>query len=135
MDSSALAKRYVLEAGSERVEAILAAASSLGVSVICLAEVISALCRRRREQRLTKQQYAKARQALLDDISDASVVYVTDKVVLRAVAVLEGFPLRSSDALHVASAYEWGTELFVSADGRQCTAAQHCALPVERLPN
>ncbi|MBP1602748.1 MAG: hypothetical protein H6Q06_2899, partial [Acidobacteria bacterium] len=50
MDSSALAKRYIEEPGSEVVEEILSSAASLGVSVICLSEVISALCRRRRDR-------------------------------------------------------------------------------------
>ena len=54
LDSSALAKRYVQETGSERVEEILADATSLGLSVIALTEVISALCRRRREAALAR---------------------------------------------------------------------------------
>jgi hypothetical protein len=42
-----MAKRYVEEKGSNRVDAILSAAAALGVFVICFPEVISALCRRR----------------------------------------------------------------------------------------
>jgi predicted nucleic acid-binding protein len=134
LDSSALAKRYIEENGSARVQEILSAASSLGVSVLCLPEVISALCRRRRERRLSAQQYATAKQALLADIADASVVYVTDKVVARAVAVLEKWPVRSSDSLHVASAALWAADLFISADRSQCAAAMGYGLQVEQLP-
>lgn len=89
LDSSALAKRYVQETGSERVEEILSLASSLGISVISLSEVVSALYRRRREKKLSHQQYLKARQALFEDAEDASVVAVTDQVVTRAVELLE----------------------------------------------
>ncbi len=134
LDSSALAKRYIEETGSDRVQEILAAASSLGVSVLSLSEVISALCRRRRERKLSPPQYATAKQALLADIADASVIYVTDKVVARAVEALERWPLRSSDSLHLASAVEWAADLFVSADHRQCRAARGCGLQVEQLP-
>jgi predicted nucleic acid-binding protein len=46
-DSSALAKRYIEEKGSDQVQAILSSASALAVSVICVPEIVSALCRRR----------------------------------------------------------------------------------------
>ena len=133
-DSSALAKRYVQEPGSDRVEEILFGASSLGVSMICLSEVISALCRRRRERRLSKQQYLSAKQALFQDLEDSSIVGVTEAVVAHAVQLLERWPLRSSDSLQVASAAEWSADLFVSADERQCAAARGYGLQVEALP-
>ena len=133
LDSSALAKRYVQEPGSARVDEILLSASSLGISTICVPEVVSALCRSRRERKLSQQQYRKAKQALLDDLGDASVVNVTDQVVARAVELLERWPLRSSDSLHVASAAEWGADLFVSADDRQCAAARGYGLRIEEI--
>ena len=133
LDSSALAKRYVQEPGSDRLEEILTSASSLGVSVIGLSEVVSALCRRRREGKLTRQQYLKVKQALFEDIEDASVIHITDQVLARAIELLERWPLRSSDALHVASAAEWSAELFVSADEKQCAAARRYGLHVEEL--
>jgi uncharacterized protein len=133
LDSSALAKRYVEEPGSERVEEILSSASSLGVSVICLSEVVSALCRRRRERKLSPQQYLRAKRSLFEDIEDSSLIRVTDQVVARAVELLERWPLRSSDSLHIASAAEWSAELFVSADERQCGAARGYGLKVEEL--
>lgn len=132
-DSSALAKRYVEERGSDRVETILSSASALGVSVICVPEVISALCRRRRERRLAREQYVDAKRALFFDIEDASVIAITDQVIARAVDLLERSPLRSSDALHVACATEWPAQLFVSADERQCKAARAYGLAVEEL--
>ena len=134
LDSSALAKRYIQEHGSDRLEDILSSASSLGVSVICVSDVVSALCRRRREGKLSRQGYLEAKQALFEDIEDSSVVNVADRVLARAVELLERWPLRSSDALHVASAAEWSAELFVSADERQCAAARAYGLQVEELP-
>jgi PIN domain nuclease of toxin-antitoxin system len=55
-DSSALAKRYIDEKGSDRVQAILSSASALAVSVICVPEIVSALCRRRRERKLSTKE-------------------------------------------------------------------------------
>lgn len=133
VDSSALSKRYVQETGSSRLEEILAEASSLGISRICLTEIVSALCRRRRERSLSKDQYLKAKQALFTDIGDASVVDLTDEVIQRAVDSLERWPLRSSDSLHIACASEWPADLFVSADEKQCQAAREYGLRVEKL--
>ena len=133
LDSSALAKRYVQEPDSDRVEAILSSASALGVSVICLSEVVSALCRRRREDKLSHPQYLQAKRALQSDIEDTSVIGITEQVVARAVELLERWSLRSSDSLHVACAAEWSAQLFVSADERQCAAAKAYGLRVEEL--
>ena len=133
LDSSALAKRYVNEVGSDRVGEILSAASSLGLSVICLSEVVSGLCRLRREGKLSPPQYALNKRALIQDMEAAVVILITDQVVARAVELLERWPLRSSDALHVACAAEWAADLFVSVDERQCTAARGYGLRVETL--
>lgn len=133
LDSSALAKRYVEERGSDRVDAILAAAAALGLSAICFPEVVSALCRRRREHRLSRDEYEHAKRTLALDIEDASVIGLTDEVITRTVELLERWPLRSSDALHIACAAEWPAQLFVSADARQCRAARAYGLRVEEL--
>ena len=133
LDSSALAKRYVEEKGSDRVQAILSSASVLAVSVICVSEIVSALCRRRRERKLSTEGYRNAKASVLSDMDDATVIGITDEVVAQAVALLEHFPLRSADALHVACAAEWSTDLVVSADSRQCRAARAHGLKVEAI--
>jgi predicted nucleic acid-binding protein len=132
-DSSALAKRYVEEKGSDQVQAILSSASVLAVSVICIPEIVSALCRRRRERKVSTDEYRYAKAALLSDIDDATVIGITDAVIAQAVGLLEQFTLRSTDALHIACASEWSTELFVSADDRQCGAARAHGLRVEAI--
>jgi len=132
-DSSALAKRYVEEKGSERVQAILSSASTLAVSVICIPEKISALYRRRRERKLSTEEYQNAKASLLSDIDDATIIGITQEVIAQAVALLEQFSLRGADALHVACASEWSTDLFVSADNRQCAAARAHGLRIEAI--
>jgi len=134
LDSSALAKRYVQEPGSDRLEEILLFASALGISTLGITEVISALARRQRESKLSHRQYLQAKHTLFEDAADSSIVNVTEQVVARAVELLERWPLRSSDSLQVASAVEWSADLFVSADERQCRAARAYGLQVEELP-
>ena len=132
-DSSALAKRYIEEKGSDQVQAILSSASTLAVSVICVPEIVSALCRRRRERKLSIEEYRNARASVISDIDDATVIGLTEEVIAQAVALLEQFALRSADALHVACASAWSTDLFVSADARQCTAARAHGLRVKGI--
>ena len=71
--------------------------------------------------------------ALIQDVQDSVIILITDQVVARAVELLEQWPLRSSDALHVACAAEWGADLFVSADERQSKAARGYGLRVDAL--
>jgi predicted nucleic acid-binding protein len=127
-DASALAKRYIEEPGSEKVGDICSKATTLGVSSICLPEIISALCRLRRERSLSRGHYEEAKNALLKDFKDISVLNITPAVIGRGVDVLERNAVRTLDALHVACAMEWGAELFVSSDLRQLSAAKRTGL-------
>lgn len=127
-DSSALAKRYVEEAGSQAVDDICERATTLALSVLCVPEIISALNRRLREKRLTRQNYSTAKSRLSMDVADAAVIDLTPEVVSRSILLLETNDLRTLDAIHVACALEWGAEEFVSADERQVKAARKSGL-------
>ena len=133
LDSSSFAKRFVEEEGSDRIEATCAQASELGLSVICVPEIVSALNRRMREHTLTSVQYRKAKQRLLGDVRDAVIVNLTTSVVGSAIRILETSPVRAMDGLHVACALEWGADLFASSDERQLKAAKKAGLKTQRI--
>jgi predicted nucleic acid-binding protein len=129
-DSSGLAKRYIRERGSDKVEEILSGASEVAVSITAPPEIISALCRLRREDAISASQYGQAKKSLFTDIEDMSVCDVTVPVVGKAVSLLERHSLRTLDALHLACAAVWQADLFVSADRRQISAARNSGLRV-----
>ena len=131
-DSSAFAKRFVDESGSDDVEALCDSTTTLGLSILCVPEVLSALNRRLREGALVRRQYAMAKRRLFEDVRDAEIVNLTGRVVMSSVDVLEESPVRAMDALHIACALEWGAELFVSADLRQLRAAETAGLTTRR---
>lgn len=134
LDASALAGRYVKERITGRVEEILRDSSSLGTSVLSIPEILSALCRRRREGVLSPDAYRQAKDALMEDVADAFIVPVSPEVLKRAAELLEeSHELSAVDALHVGSALEWGAEIFVSADERQISAASRFGLPTSRV--
>ena len=133
LDSSSFAKRFIEESGSDKVEVTCAQASALGLSVICVPEILSALNRRQREGTLTPLQYGEAKRRLLDDVRDADIINLTASVIGSVVAVLEASPVRSMDALHIACALEWGAELFATADKRQLNAARRAGLKTRQI--
>jgi len=133
VDSSAFAKRFIEEEGSAKIEDICSRATELGLSVLCVPEIISALNRRRREGNLTSAQYRQAKQRLLEDVRDADIIQLTPDVIAESIEVLESTPLRGADALHIACAIEWGAELFASSDKAQLTAAKKAGLSVRAV--
>ena len=133
LDSSSFAKRFVEEKGSDRAEATCAQASELGLSVLCVPEIVSALNRRQREHTLTRGQYTEAKRRLLDDVRDADIINLTVSVIGTAITILEASPVRALDALHVACALEWGAELFASSDKRQLKAARRAGLKTREI--
>jgi len=133
LDSSALAKRFIDEPGSQRVEDLCANASALGLSVICVPEIISALSRRKRERTLTPRQYTQIKRRLLEDVRDADLISLTPEVLRVSIAVLESSIVRGMDAIHIASAVEWNADLFVSGDQQQIRAARKAGLNTQRV--
>ena len=132
-DSSAFAKRFVEESGSDAVEALCLNADELGLCVICLPEIVSALARRLREKRITAAQFAKLERHFLDDIRDATLIDLTAEVIAASIVAIKASPVRAADALHVAAAKVWGADLFVSADDRQLTAARKAGLTAKAV--
>ena len=128
VDSSSFAKRYIQEAGSDKLDDLLQHASELGLCVVLVPEIVSGLNRRLREHALTDRDYREAKGQLLDDIRDAIVLQLTPAVISRAVKLLESNVLRAMDALHVACALEWKADLFITSDRRQLDAAMNSGL-------
>ena len=133
VDSSSLAKRYVQEFGSEKLDHLLKNASELALCIILVPEVISGLNRRIREGVLDVKNYRVVRKQLLLDVRDAVILQITTSVISHSLKLLENDVLRAMDALHVACALEWKADLFVTSDKRQLLAAQNAGLRTEYL--
>ena len=132
-DSSALAKRYIEEKGSQLVADICYEATEVSLSVICVPEIISALNHRLRENRLSPRDYLTIKQHLSDDVRDAVIINLTSDVIRISTKILESSPLRAMDAIHVACASVWKSELFVSSDKQQLSAAKKAGLKIKSV--
>lgn len=132
-DSSAFAKRYIEETGTADVLMWCERASELALSVVAVPELISAFCRLQREGSMTDAQYRIIKRALMLDIADAMVCDTTPQVIQHAVKALESYTLRGMDAIHLGAALACTAEVFISADARQCRAAEASGLQVVSL--
>lgn len=129
-DSSAFVKRFVEEIGSAEIEMISQQATMVGLSIICLPEILSALNRKVCENNLSCAEYKQLKSAIVEDIADIQIINLLPDVIEKSILLLELNPLRSLDSLHIACALVWQAELFVSADKRQIQAAENAGLQV-----
>ncbi len=137
-DASALVKRYVDEAGRREVLQLLRR-HDIVTSAILPVEVRSALRRRASEGTLDAARVLEILRRVGTDRAYWTLVGVGSEVLTAAEALVATHPLRTLDAIHVASAQLFRSRLatpefiFVSADGRQTAAAAAIGLTARRI--
>jgi uncharacterized protein len=124
MDTSAYAKRFIEEEGSDEIDNILFQATELGISLLCVPELLSAMNRKLREKMISRSQYSEIKSRFTEEINDIDIILLTDEVIKKAVTLLEKNVLRTLDAIHIACAYEWDADMFLTSDKRQIKAAK-----------
>ncbi len=127
-DTSALVKRYVSEPGRREVLQLLRR-HQLVTSAILPVEVRSALRRRTSEGTLDATRLPEMLRRVAADRAYWTLVAVGSEVLAGAETLIAAHPLRTLDAIHVASAQLFRSRvttpefIFVSADERQTAAA------------
>lgn len=129
-DTSALVKQYLQEAGSKLVLELLKSGEKVYTASLTYAETHAAFSRRTREGRLTRETTKRLALRFDKDWESYDIVVLSENVFRLARQMLYRHPLRSADAIHLASALllartsprsSWS---FVCADGRLCDAAK-----------
>ena len=135
LDSSALAKLYMQEKGTEFVRNLfISDEENLVFSAkITRIEAASALARKKREGDITEKEYQYALQDLEADYEfSLSVLDLTDLILDLAFLLIKRRPLKGYDAIQLASALHLNTEIlaegdipvvFICADDNLCNAA------------
>jgi hypothetical protein len=126
-DASALAKRYLDEAGSAGVRR-LTASGTVATSRLSEIEIMSAVERRVREGVLSRDDRSAIAAALSRDLASMIVIELTADIVTLAKDLLGRHPLRSGDAIQLATAVYLAGQLgrrppFVVFDARLSAAA------------
>ena len=135
VDTSALAKWYLNEPRSDDFERFAQRHAGLAVSRLTVLEMRSLLARRCRAGDLTHPFEREAAAAFAGDVRSGilEVHPLDDAVALEAERILarvRSVPLRTLDALHLATARVFGAERFVTADKVQARAARSLRLKV-----
>jgi predicted nucleic acid-binding protein len=142
-DTSALAKRYVVEVGSSWVQGICAQQSgqTIYTSVLTQPEIVSALQRCVREGILEAHQAQHLAQQVVEHMTQSyALVAIAPPVVTQACVLLQRHPLRAYDALHLACALavreaiehqQLSVPVFVAADDTPLVAAAAEGFPAD----
>lgn len=132
-DTSALVKRYVDEPGRREVQQLVRRHDCV-TSAILSVELRSALRRRVTERTLDSSRVSEILKRVVADRAYWTVIEVGTQVLSGAEALVSVHPLRTLDAIHVASAQLFASRLsiadliFVSADKRQTEVASAIGL-------
>ena len=107
VDSSAIVKRYVSEAGSVEVENAIEQAEAVGTTTISRVEVIAALAKAVRVRMILDREAQTAVRAFNKSWRDLVRTRVTERVVKHAAGLAWSHGLRGYDAVQLASAAAW----------------------------
>ena len=107
LDSSALLKAYVQEAGSADVLQAMADSLYVGTALITKVELAAAFTKLVRTRVLTNEMALFSMDLLLAHWPSFIRLQVSNNVVDRAVALTRRHPLRGYDAVQLASAVVW----------------------------
>ena len=138
LDTSALAKWYVNEPGSDAFVAYLQGLDSAVISSLTRVEMRSLFARRRRMGDFDAALEAILFSAFLDDIASGALLVqpVDDARYDDAVNLIGRYPehpLRTLDALHLCVARQLGLEILATADATMAEAARTMGFAVERF--
>lgn len=137
-DTSALVKRYIKEAGRRDVLQLLRR-HEVVTSAILPVELRSALRRRVSEGALDGKRVTQILDRVATDRAYWTLIEVAGDVLTVAETLVATHPVRTLDAVHIASAQIFKNRLsipdllFVSADQRQAHAASAAGMAVKHL--
>ena len=125
-DTSALAKRYVEEPGSDQIEYLfLSLATKVFVCTLAFPEFATALGRKVRDNEIPKKAATHAVEEFEKDWEGLYIkIPVSDNLAESAASLAIQYPLKGADAVHLASAVSTSPDLFVVADHQLIAAAE-----------
>ena len=123
-DTSALVKQYFTEVGSATVRELLRSGEKVFTAVLTYAEAHAAFARRKREGILSAQVTRKLALRFDKDWETYEVVLIGEEIMGLTRKMVYRHPLRSADAIHLATALALGRKVsgrawqFVCADDK-----------------
>ena len=138
LDTSALAKLYIREKGTDEVNRWMVQADFVSTSLITLVEANAAFAHVVRMKSVTKKTGEGASHLLRKQWPAYLKTPITEKTIARAAELAWALGLRGYDAIHLASAEIWqtamGLPVVLATFDRQLAAAA-MSLGMEILPD
>ena len=129
-DSSSLVKFVITEIGSEENLNIWNLSSEKVTSQLARTEMYSTLMRRVREGSMPASAVRGRLDAMDKLFSDVVLVDITSEVIDASCELVKELPLKSADAIHLATALMVRADLFSSSDKKLCAAASESGIAV-----
>jgi predicted nucleic acid-binding protein len=115
-DTSALVKRYLVEEGTEQIAALWSDAQFRAVSRLAYAETLSALHRKEREQPSDQAELREVRARFERDWRTLLIVEISSQLDPWVRRLLNQYPLKGADVVHLASCLLYRESFGRSAD-------------------
>ena len=133
VDTSALAKWYIAERGSEEFEGFIRDYPGALISRLSIVEMRGLLARKRRNREISPQVEGNVFRTFEDDIRQGhlSVRSLADNTFYRAIGLIDrirAVSLRALDALHLSVAVESEAAILATADQNMAEAARETGL-------
>jgi predicted nucleic acid-binding protein len=129
-DTSSLLKFVIKEIGSEENLNIWNLSDEKVCSQLTRTEMHSALMRKVREGSVSVSA-VRGRLDEMDNLfADVILVDITSEVIDASCELVKTLPLKSADAIHLATALMVRADLFSSSDKKLCTAASESGIAV-----
>ncbi|MEN9746550.1 MAG: hypothetical protein RL729_1022 [Actinomycetota bacterium] len=129
-DTSSLLKFIIKEIGSEENLNIWNFSDEKVCSQLTRTEMHSALMRKVREGSISASAMRARLNAMNKLFADVVLVDITSEVIDASCELVKELPLKSADAIHLATALMVRADLFSSSDKRLCAAASESGIAV-----
>jgi predicted nucleic acid-binding protein len=104
LDSSALVKRYLKEDGTDVVRSIIAEARVVATSKLAYPEILSAFMRKHRTGEIERKPLEAIIGQFETDWDKLFVVEFHDELLKTVKVLIEKYPLKGADTIHLSSA-------------------------------
>ena len=129
-DTSSLLKFIIKEIGSEENLNIWNFSDEKVCSQLTRTEMHSALMRKVREGSISASAMRARLNAMDKLFADVVLVDITSEVIDASCELVKELPLKSADAIHLATALVVRADLFSSSDKKLCAAASESGIAV-----
>ena len=129
-DTSSLLKFIIKEIGSEENLNIWNFSDEKVCSQLTRTEMHSALMRKVREGSISASAMRTRLDAMDKLFADVVLVGITSEVIDASCELVKELPLKSADAIHLATALMVRADLFSSSDKKLCAAASESGIAV-----